>query len=108
MTATVNGGKYRSIIQLDPAITNQTIAAVTASGPPLIALVDYSVDAAGRFDVAFVTDSGTNYTVYGNTNLLGNSSWTSITNLTGDGTDAQVEYQPPGQPPAYFLKISED
>lgn len=108
VTATVNGAKYRSIIELNPENTNVTLAAVTASGPPLIPLVDYSVDANGRFDVTFVTDNGINYTVLGNTNVLENSSWTSITNLTGDGTDAQVEYQPTGFPPAYYLRIQEN
>ena len=108
ITATVNGAKYRTIVQLDPENTNTLNTVLAASGPPLIPIVSYAAEPNGLMDVTFVTDSGTNYTVYGGTNLADTASWLAITNLTGSGSDAKVGYQPAGQPSAYFLKITED
>ena len=109
LTATRNGARYRQIIQLDPANTNETLVSITASGPPLLPLVSLNIDAAsGRFDVTFVSDIGTNYTVYAGTNLSQRSLWNSFTNLTGDGSDLSIEHQPEGFPPTYFVEIRED
>lgn len=76
--------------------------------PPVITLTSYQRDAdSGTSTIAWLSETETEYTVWGSTNL---KDWTEVTVSTviGTGGEVQFEHTPPANTPIYFYKVRDD
>jgi hypothetical protein len=85
-----------------------TVSAV-ATPSAEIKVNDVSFD-AGELTVKFQSASGSTYSVFGGTDLSDVGAWPEISTMDLVGNDAELSfsYTPPGQPPAFFLRVGED
>ena len=59
-----------------------------------------------NFSFCLATTASQGYTIWGNTNLA-TSTWTFVTNFTGDGLTDQVNVLAPPNSPAGFFRVSQ-
>jgi len=83
--------------------TNGTLSVISA---PLSLQVLSPQLSGTNFSFCFTTTAGQGYTIWGKTNLA-TSSWTVVTNLTGDSLTDQVNVSIQPNSPAGFFRVSQ-
>ena len=117
-TAQVKGlnGDLDDLAYYSGALTEQQIGQLHAGtlqpgdlAPPAgITLTSYGrADVTGESTLKWLSVDGTEYTVWGSTDL---SEWTEVTVSPVEGTGSEVEFShtPPGSPSAYFYQVRDN
>jgi hypothetical protein len=83
--------------------TNGTLSVISA---PLSLHISSPQLSGTNFSFCLATTASQGYTIWGNTNLA-TSTWTFVTNFTGDGLTDQVNVLAPPNSPAGFFRVSQ-